>query len=377
MAHVELHKRADIKGIIRENDRTAKHYKNNVDLSRSHMNWCYGAVGLDYKNITEKIDKRCADIMQGRKVQEQTDVMCQWSVTYPFDLCEPALSSCKSKNGKNLLCNKPKSDIQCREFFDEVYDFVCERYGVDNVVCAYVHMDETTPHMHINFVPEATSRKTGKNTVSSASALTRSELRNFHKELERHIQQTMGIKGAILNGRTKGDYTVEELKERQEQEDLQEQKDLELRYREKQVQEREDKAQEKEENITSRENALNARINDVNATISQINAITRKQDEKEEEQARKQAELDERERAVKQMEDNPPASLLEWAKNTTVYRAYHDEQRERIDHREHVTYRESTAYHLFVVDTQSARAKTVSAGLKDKEVTGPVISTKF
>ena len=66
------------------------------------------------------------------------------------------------------------------------------RYGADNVIAGYVHMDETTPQIHVCVVPEAISRKTGRRTVSSASLLTRAELRNFHQDLKKEMLKVFG-----------------------------------------------------------------------------------------------------------------------------------------------------------------------------------------
>ena len=38
-------------------------------------------------------------------------------------------------------------------FFEETYAFLSERYGAQNVISAYVHLDERSPHMHFAFVP--------------------------------------------------------------------------------------------------------------------------------------------------------------------------------------------------------------------------------
>lgn len=40
-------------------------------------------------------------------------------------------------------------------FFLDAYTWVCDRYGEENVVGAYIHLDEYTPHMHVFVVPIA------------------------------------------------------------------------------------------------------------------------------------------------------------------------------------------------------------------------------
>lgn len=217
MAHVESYNKASVTKILKEHERTARTYKNYVDLSRSYLNWGYGKQGTKVSKTKSAILERCKNIMQGKQMQEQTNVMSEWVVTFPAELCKPVkYLTTDKKTGQPIQreYNKPRDDAQCREFFDTVWDFVRERYGSDNVISAYVHMDETTPHIAIAFVPEATSRKTGKKTVSSASLLTRKELAEFHRDLERQMQAVFGIKGMILNGRTQGGYTLQELKTR-------------------------------------------------------------------------------------------------------------------------------------------------------------------
>ena len=38
-------------------------------------------------------------------------------------------------------------------FFEHCAKFFTERYGKENIISAVVHLDETTPHMHLNLMP--------------------------------------------------------------------------------------------------------------------------------------------------------------------------------------------------------------------------------
>ena len=42
---------------------------------------------------------------------------------------------------------------QQRRFFEDATEYFAEKYGEENIISAVVHMDETTPHMHMNLVP--------------------------------------------------------------------------------------------------------------------------------------------------------------------------------------------------------------------------------
>ena len=61
--------------------------------------------------------------------RKDVNVMVDWVVTIP-----------QSLNDKGLENE--------RRFFEEAYKFINNRYGKENVISAYVHMDETTPNMH-------------------------------------------------------------------------------------------------------------------------------------------------------------------------------------------------------------------------------------
>ena len=56
-----------------------------------------------------------------------------------------------------------------------------ERYGKENVISAYVHFDEVTPHMHYAFVPVVEDKKKGGYKLSAKSH--NKKLGTFHKTL--------------------------------------------------------------------------------------------------------------------------------------------------------------------------------------------------
>ena len=43
--------------------------------------------------------------------------------------------------------------MQRYNFFSDCTKFFAERYGKENIISAVVHLDETTPHMHLNLMP--------------------------------------------------------------------------------------------------------------------------------------------------------------------------------------------------------------------------------
>lgn len=127
---------------------------------------------------------------------------------------------CLKRKDVNVICSwvltLPKSfpSEREKEFFEQAYKFLEERYGKKNVISSYVHKDETTPHMHFCFIPVVRDKRTGKEKVSAYELLTRKELMKFHPDLDKHLEKYFGFEVGILNEATKnGNRTVAELKQ--------------------------------------------------------------------------------------------------------------------------------------------------------------------
>ena len=168
-------------------DRTAKNGKEHIDWSRTHLNY----------NLAPDTQSKQIDILHRRlsevKVQQRADVnvFCAWVVTMP----------------KSLPAEKEP------EFFKETYKFLENRYGKDNVISAYVHKDEATPHLHFVFVPVVQDKKKDRLKVSAKECVNRLDLQRFHGELQEHLEAKLECQVEILNEATKeGNKTIVELK---------------------------------------------------------------------------------------------------------------------------------------------------------------------
>lgn len=203
MANLKTWKRGSMTNVIGEATRELDEYKNNVDKERTHLNYNLIEGSETRADIIAKVNTRVHDVM-GDKIKPQTrknmKPLGTWVVTLPQEL--------------NDL-----SDDEKRDFFETALEFVGDRYGKENLVYAAVHMDENQPHMHVGVVPVCTSRKTGKETVSSASMFTKKDLKTFHDDLDKLMEDKYGKARLMKNGRTKGNYTLDELKERTQTEE--------------------------------------------------------------------------------------------------------------------------------------------------------------
>lgn len=170
----------------------------NIDPNLTPLNYNLAAEDQQLPQV-DFIHKRMGEI----RVQKRADVnvLCDWVITQPKEL--PADRS--------------------RDFFESVYAFMCDRYGERNVISAYVHMDETTPHMHFAFMPIVADRRRGGEKLCAKELLTRKELQTFHNDLQNAVERDLGIEVHLLNGATQdGNKSITELKRALAEENLQE-----------------------------------------------------------------------------------------------------------------------------------------------------------
>ena len=175
--------------------------RSNVDIDpeRTHLNYNLGPWGSGMANL----EKRLSEI----KVQKRADVnvMCDWVVTLP-----------KYRPAGTYSLDRERIE---RMFFQETYNFLADRYGRQNVISAYVHMDEKTPHMHFAFVPAVRDKKhPEREKLSAKECVSRADLSTFHADLDAYIRRQIPTAVfEVQNGATKeGNKTVTELKRQTE-----------------------------------------------------------------------------------------------------------------------------------------------------------------
>ena len=79
------------------------------------------------------------------------------------------------------------SKIQRYSFFSDCTKFFEERYGEENIMSAVVHLDETTPHMHLNLIPIKDGRLCAKDL------LNRNELSKLQTEFHEKVGKRWGL----------------------------------------------------------------------------------------------------------------------------------------------------------------------------------------
>lgn len=158
-----------------------------IDIQKIHLNYNLA----EEKNQLEFIKNRTSEVRCLNR--KDVNVMASWVITLPETI---------------------KTQENQKKFFQESYNFLEEKYKKENIISSFVHLDETTPHMHFAFVPVVYDKKRQDYKVSAKECITRNDLKQFHPQLEAHMKKAFGYEIGILNEKTKeGNRSVKELKD--------------------------------------------------------------------------------------------------------------------------------------------------------------------
>lgn len=156
------------KGSVNHNSRKFK--AENVDGSRTHLNidYCNENIKKVYHELFDDALKKYNDkqARADRKIEDYYEKIRNSKQEKPFhelilQIGDKENMSAESENGE-----------LARQILDEYYRGFQERNPQLKVFSAHLHMDEATPHLHIDFVPFTTGSKRGLDTrVSLKQAL--------------------------------------------------------------------------------------------------------------------------------------------------------------------------------------------------------------
>lgn len=197
MAHVEKYKASALGHMLAHYNRTSPANKD-IDKSRTKENYNLAPMRGD---LISFINAKCSEI----KCQKRNDVikLCDWVITMPRDL------------------PPEKESI----FFNSTYNFLVNRYGVhgdSNIVSAFVHKDESQPHMHFAFIPIAAEKKNkkklGELKVCAKEVITKADLQTFHENLQDYLEAKLNCQVNVINEATKdGNKSIADLKRHSQQ----------------------------------------------------------------------------------------------------------------------------------------------------------------
>jgi len=172
VVHMMKIKSGAVGGIQSHNNREHEPKTNpDVDMSRSEDN--YDLISCD--NYKRSIKEKLSNLVESsRAVRKDAVVVCNFIVT-----------------SDNETMNALGADRQ-RQFFQDSVKWFSDRYGADRVLNATVHMDETTPHLHIGVMPI-----TQDGRLSAKAIFTKTEMKAIQTEFARDVGEKYGLERGV------------------------------------------------------------------------------------------------------------------------------------------------------------------------------------
>ena len=164
VCHFGKYKSGNVFGLQKHNQRENKNYSNiDIDKARTPLN--YDLVNQEDINYLERVKTIVgANRASERAVRKDATVYCE------------CIISSDSAFFENLTEDKQK------EFFKSSLDYLKNKIGEEFIISANVHMDETTPHMHVGFVPII------ERSLSAKKLIDRKFLREVQDQLPAYLK---------------------------------------------------------------------------------------------------------------------------------------------------------------------------------------------
>ena len=169
---MEKYHKTDIAPVENENERDDTYQAVNpqIDFTRTRNN--YNIIKRQ-RSYTQFINDKIEALDLPTKVRKDAVLMCSFVVG----------------SDRGFFGNMSPDEQQ--QFFVDCTNFFAERYGEENIISAVVHMDETTPHLHLNLIPIADGRLCAKQLFD------RKELQN----LQTDFHSVVGKKWNLQRGK--------------------------------------------------------------------------------------------------------------------------------------------------------------------------------
>lgn len=166
VARMQKMKAGNLGGAYKHNERVFETHSNkDIDPSRSHLNY-----ELTDRDRSVSYERQIKDYVNENKISNRAirkdAVLCdEWIITSDKSFFEKL------------------SEEETREFFETAKNYFAENYGEDNIAYASVHLDESTPHMHMGVVPF----QDGK--LSSKAMFDKEELKKIQEDLPKYMNE--------------------------------------------------------------------------------------------------------------------------------------------------------------------------------------------
>ena len=167
-------------------DRRERNHSNSnpdIDFNRTKNNYCI-CDNTGGRSFNEYIDRQIAQRYTGKK-SIRKDAVRMVTLLFTSD--------------SEFFANKTLDEQ--RQFFQNCYEWAAKRWGAENIISSYVHMDEDTPHMHLNLVPlTSDGRLSAKACIGNGSKAFQSLQDDFYKSVGVPYGLERGKRADLDNG---------------------------------------------------------------------------------------------------------------------------------------------------------------------------------
>ena len=167
VARMQKMKSGNLGGAYRHNERIFENHSNkDIDPEKTHLNY-----ELTDRDRSIPYDRQIKQYINDNKISKRAlrkdAVLCnEWIIT----------------SDKAFFENM--SPDQIKNFFETAKNFFAERYGNSNIAYAMVHLDESTPHMHLGLVPMQNGKLSSKSLFGS-----RDQLKEIQEALPKYLNE--------------------------------------------------------------------------------------------------------------------------------------------------------------------------------------------
>ncbi|MGL6101995.1 MAG: MobV family relaxase [Exiguobacterium acetylicum] len=155
---------SDIKGKEREQEREGQIKNDMIDLDRTHLNYDLVQSELNlYQRAKERVDQLKSE---NKRVQKNSVITYSNIITIPESAA------------------KEMTNDQMHDYFKTCHDYFVDRFGKENVLSSKIHLDESTPHMHLHFMP--IDKETGR--LQARTTMNKAALNEIHDEIPERLR---------------------------------------------------------------------------------------------------------------------------------------------------------------------------------------------
>lgn len=190
VCHMEKYHKTDIYPVERENERDENYEASNPQIDSERTNGNYHIIGRCC-SYTEFINKRIIELNLLTKPRKNAVLMASFVI------------------GSDGEFFKSLTQERQEDFFAECTRYFGDKYGEENIISAVVHVDETTPHLHLNLMPIRNGRLCCKD-LFNRTELTKLQT-DFHEAVGKRWGLQRGREGSPKKHLSTAEYKAKKI----------------------------------------------------------------------------------------------------------------------------------------------------------------------